>query len=190
MKRLTSSLVGISLLAGPIRAGLSTPPPPERPAPVAEVCSVTAPAYYTFPLVTTRTVPATGRSTGTVEMTFASSPYGVALDPEGNYVYDLHLSLERVRDPGRGVYVAWVTTPEVDEIRRIGPLDDDMRATGRVSWNKFLVVVTLEPSDDPTTAVWSGPIAFRGMSRSGRMHTMAGHGPFEDEKCATYGYSN
>jgi hypothetical protein len=28
----------------------------------------------------------------------------------------------------------------------------------------------------------------RGMSRSGRMHTLAGHGPFEAEPCAKYGF--
>jgi hypothetical protein len=29
----------------------------------------------------------------------------------------------------------------------------------------------------------------RGMSRSGMMHTMAGHGPFQQENCARYGYN-
>ena len=36
--------------------------------------------------------------------------------------------------------------------------------------------------------MWTGPIVIRGMSRSGMMHTMAGHGPFEEENCAAYGY--
>ncbi|HZD06335.1 MAG TPA: hypothetical protein VE173_15600, partial [Longimicrobiales bacterium] len=59
---------------------------------------------------------------------------------------------------------------------------------GRSSWNKFLVVVTLEPTDGSDASTWSGPIVLRGMSRSGAMHTMAGHGPFQQEKCAAYGY--
>ena len=37
-------------------------------------------------------------------------------------------------------------------------------------------------------AMWTGPVVSRGMSRSGLMHTMAGHGPFETEPCAVYGY--
>ncbi|MDE2875730.1 MAG: hypothetical protein OXU69_07275 [Gemmatimonadota bacterium] len=31
-------------------------------------------------------------------------------------------------------------------------------------------------------------VVIRGMSRSGMTHTMAGHGPFEEENCAAYGY--
>ncbi|MGD2070011.1 MAG: hypothetical protein PVI57_15165, partial [Gemmatimonadota bacterium] len=61
---------------------------------------------------------------------------------------------------------------------------------GRVEWNKFLVVITLETVDDPSADAWSGPIALRGMSRSGKMHTMAGHGPFQQENCAAFGYGN
>ena len=59
--------------------------------------------------------------------------------------------------------------------------------TGQVAWNKFLGVITREPAD-ATPETWQGPIIMRGMSRSGRMHTMAGHGPFEAEPCAKYGY--
>jgi len=36
--------------------------------------------------------------------------------------------------------------------------------------------------------MWTGPVVMRGMSRSGLMHTMAGHGAFEQENCAAYGY--
>jgi hypothetical protein len=70
----------------------------------------------------------------------------------------------------------------------LGTLDENFQVAGTASWNKFLVVITLEAVDDPVAKRWSGPIAFRGMSRSGMMHTMAGHGPFEQENCAAYGY--
>ena len=65
---------------------------------------------------------------------------------------------------------------------------DERETTARVDWNQFLVVVSLEPSADQIGARWSGPIVMRGLSRSGFMHTMAGHGPFEEENCAAYGY--
>ena len=55
-------------------------------------------------------------------------------------------------------------------------------------WNKYLVIITLEPTDDPQSPRWQGPVVLRGMSRSGLMHTMAGHGPFQQEPCATFGY--
>ena len=71
---------------------------------------------------------------------------------------------------------------EVGEAERVSGF------SGEVGWNKFLVVITLEPEDDPEAATWSGPIVLRGMSRSGAMHTMAGHGPFQEENCAAYGY--
>ena len=66
-------------------------------------------------------------------------------------------------------------------------LDDTHRIQGEAGWNKFLVVVSLEEEPEAVER-WSGPIVLRGMSRSGMMHTMAGHGPFASEPCATYGY--
>lgn len=147
-----------------------------------------APAYYAVDLVTTRNIPATGRARGTAEVTFAPSPYGVALASDGSFLYDVSVRLSEMKAPARGTLVAWITTPEVDSIQRLGALDEHLSVEGRVSWNKFLVVVTLEEADDASAATWSGPIVLRGMSRSGMMHTMAGHGPFQQERCAKYGY--
>ena len=59
--------------------------------------------------------------------------------------------------------------------------------SGKVGWNKFLVVITLEADNDPEQSMWVGPIVFRGVSRSGMMHTMVGHGALEQENCAAYG---
>ena len=149
---------------------------------------VDPPAYYAVDLVTTRKLPGTGRASGTGHVTFAASPFGVALAPDGSYLYDVEVQLTGMRVPTSGVLVAWVTTTQVDQIRRLGALDEHLSVQGRVGWNKFLVVVTLEPTDDAGATTWSGPIALRGMSRSGMMHTMAGHGPFQQELCAKYGY--
>ncbi len=148
------------------------------------------PTYYAIPLVTTRNIPGTGYATGTGDVTFAPSPFGVSLAPDGSYRYDVRLTFQRLPEPRQGTWVGWATTTEVDQIVRLGVPAPDGSIRGQVSWNKFLLVVTLEPVDDPDAEVWSGPIVLRGMSRSGKMHTMAGHGPFEDEKCATYGYAN
>ena len=153
-------------------------------------CTVAeGPEYYAFDLVTTRNIPGTGLATAVAEMSVSkSSPFSVALSPDGSYEYDLHVSLGRMRVPRQGRLVAWVTTREVDEIVRVGALDDDLQADGSVAWNKFLVVVTLEPTDDPEATIWTGPIVFRGSSRSGMMHTMVGHGALQQENCAAYGY--
>ena len=171
------------------------------------------PDYYRIPLVSTRTVSGTGQSTGQAGLVFpAESAFGVALAPDGSYRYRVRFAVDRLPARAPGTFVAWVTTPQLDRIHRIGPLDAEGRVEGDVEWNKFLVVVTLEPADAPTagpadpggegptgaldapggvetsTSPWTGPVVLRGMSRSGRMHTMAGHGPFEQERCAQYGY--
>jgi hypothetical protein len=151
---------------------------------------VDPPTYYAIPLVTTKNIPGTGYTTGTGDVTFAASPFGVSIAPDGSYRYDVRLTFQRLPEARRGTYVGWATTSEVDQIVRLGAPGTDGAIRGQVSWNKFLLVVTLESDDDPDAEAWSGPIVLRGMSRSGKMHTMAGHGAFEDEKCATYGYAN
>jgi hypothetical protein len=156
------------------------------------VCSVaTGPEYYAFELFTTKNIPGTGLAKGRAEMAVSgTSPFSVALGPDGNYIYDVAVSLDRMRAPRQGKLVAWVTTPEIDQIEPLGALDDNLRTSGVVRWNKFIVVVTLETDYDPTAETWLGPIVFRGMSRSGMMHTMVGHGALQQENCAAYGYGN
>lgn len=166
-------------------ASLSTPGP-------AVACPATAvapsPEYYRFPLVSTGRVPGTGRAKGVGEMAFSPSPYGVSLTTDGSYRYDFAVRFERLAPARTGAYVVWTTTPELDQVALAGELSDVAGFAGQVEWNKFLVVVTLEPAFDPEAVKWSGPVVMRGMSRSGMMHTMAGHGAFEEEKCAAYGY--
>lgn len=162
-------------------------------ADVTAFCAVDPdpPVYYQLPLVTTKNVPGSARATGVADVTYAAtSPFGVSVSPDGSYAYDVHVSVEDLRAPDRGVYTVWVTTSQIDRIRRVGVLGEDGTVTGRVDWNKFLVVITLEPEDDPEAETWSGPVVLRGMSRSGMMHTMAGHGPFQQENCAAYGYDD
>lgn len=151
--------------------------------------------YYLIELVPTRNVSGTAYVEGRANVTFRSSPFGVSIAADGSYVQDVHVEFDRLRPAPEGTeWVAWVTTTEIDQIERLGALDSAGRVSGPVSWNKFLVVVTLEPVDaQPRTApsefAWQGPVAFRGMSRSGKMHTMVGHGPLQDENCAAYGFS-
>ena len=191
---------GIPVVAGPIvaepavdlsisRANVALPTWSFMPAGCAEGSApVDPPEYYGFPIVSTRRVPGTGQATGLGLITFAPSPFGLALAPDGSYVYDLILTSERLAQPREGAYIVWVTTPSLDQVRLVGALDERGGIQGRVQWNKFLVVVTLESRFDPEATMWNGPIVMRGMSRSGMMHTMAGHGPFETDNCAQYGY--
>ena len=143
--------------------------------------------YYAIEMVPTKRVPGTGLATGKGSVRFARSPFGVAVSTRGSYVYDLSLSIDRIKPPRSGVYTAWASSPNLDEIVRLGVLDADTTTSGRVDWNKFLVLVTLEPSTEVTNR-WFGPVVMRGMSRSGMMHTLAGHGPYENEPCLKYGF--
>jgi hypothetical protein len=188
----TGTIGTIGTLAALAALGGAEPPRPvacraDAPAP-ARAAAADPPAYYAIDLVTTKNVPGTARTRGVGHLTFARSAFGVALSADGSYHYELAVRLSEIEPPARGVLVAWVTTPQVDRIERLGTFDERLSARGEVSWNKFLVVVTLEPEEDPSARTWTGPIVLRGMSRSGAMHTMAGHGPFEQERCARYGY--
>ena len=147
-----------------------------------------SPEFYVIELVSTRRIPGSGAATGRVDVTFAPSPFGVSLTENGDYLRDIEINVSNLRPPDQGAFVVWVTTPQLDRIERVGVLGDGV-LRGQVRWNKFLVVVSLEQNDTSTAPRWAGPIVLRGMSRSGAMHTSAGHGPFETENCASYGFT-
>jgi len=155
---------------------------------IPPLCQEFGPEYYSIDLVTTKNVPGTGQAHGKAVMKFEASPFGISITKDGSYLHHLDIRLENVKNIASGSFVAWVTTPSLDEVQRLGTLEDDYIVSGTVSWNKYLVVITLEESESVNGKSWKGPIAFRGISRSGLMHTMAGHGPFEQEPCAKYGY--
>ena len=163
------------------------------PASLGNPCSMTElPTpnlpYYAIEMVKTGRVPGTGRSRGIGQASFARSPFGVSITRDGTYIYDLTIGFEGLKTPKQGHYTVWLTTSQVDQVKRLGVLDRNGSVSGRVEWNKYLVVLTLEPADEPAATKWSGPIVSRGLSRSGMMHTMAGHGPYENEPCAKYGF--
>lgn len=118
---------------------------------------------------------------GEMALSQPRSPFGIVVDPEGRQMYEIDVLVSRLRrDAGRH-YVAWAATPELDEHLKLGVLDETGRVEGAVRWNKFLVFVTEET--DPGAERWQGPVLLRGVSPSARMHTMAGHGPFEGLNC-------
>ena len=157
------------------------------------ICRIPATEYYDFEMVTTKNVPGTARLLGTASVTFPPNPFGVAVSLNGSYALDVHLAFQNLREaPRGGVWAVWFTKSDLSEISYAGVLQPGEAFSGRVEWNKFLAIVTLEDpthvSGDEPPARWAGPVVTRGMSRSGMMHTMAGHGPFQEENCAAYGY--
>ena len=173
-----------------IGAGLLGAQPPEEPA--EGVCT-TAPAarlidpeYYRVDLVPTRVLPGLARADGVARARFADSPFAIALTGEGAYATTLDVEIRNLPET-QDAYVVWISTPELDRVTRLGTLSASGRVSGTTDLLKYLVVVSKEPAGSSAER-WSGPIVMRGMSRSGFMHTMAGHGPFETEPCASYGY--
>jgi hypothetical protein len=77
-------------------------------------------------------------------------------------------------------------TPDLGQVRRLGVLGADGTLEARIAPHTYLVVLPAE--DDPEVQRWTGPVLLRGSSPSGRMHSMAGHGPFEGEPCAVIGF--
>jgi hypothetical protein len=131
---------------------------------------------------------ATGRAPGaggTLEIAFASSPYGLAVGADGHPRYALTVETRGLRPAPDRRLVAWAATPELDQVRRLGTLDADGSLTGgELEWSRFLVFVTAEPGEageeaSDGTAAWEGPILLVGRAPSSRMHTMRGHGIFE-----------
>ncbi|HMB92625.1 MAG TPA: anti-sigma factor [Rhodothermales bacterium] len=175
---------GLLLFAAPLQAD-----PTVTPDEVCLIADPDPPEYYKIDLVPTGRVPGTRLLRGVGAVTFAPSPFGIAISPEGSYVYKLDVSVTDLKPPPNGVYAVWVSTHDLTAIKSLGVLDENMQIKGTVDWNKFLVIITLEPAAESIGDSWTGPVVFRGLSRSGMMHTMAGHGPFQQEPCATYGYN-
>jgi len=187
---LPSSLVGVPRVA----AGAEAARPPSgtgscfaAPDTLREA-STPPPEFYAIDLVPTGRVTGTGAYRGKAEVRFAASPFDVALAEDGTFHRRVRVDMRGLRAAPHGDYVVWAAPPDLDPVVKLGPLGDDMTLTGEVAFPKFLLVVSLEEDPEGVTGKWSGPIVHRGMSRSGFMHTMAGHGPFQSEPCASYGF--
>lgn len=147
-----------------------------------------APEYYQIELVPTGRVPGTRFAEGVAEVTHDSGPFTIGVTPDGRYAQRLRIRIAGLEPRADGVFAVWVTTPDLDRVEPVGLQAGSGETEVEIGWNKFLVVVSLEAAGEPQRERWRGPIVLRGSSRSGRMHTMAGHGPFQGEPCAKYGY--
>lgn len=118
---------------------------------------------------------------GTMAVRLGDSPFGVAVTEDGSYRYHLRVSARRLPPLGAGDYVVWAATPSLERHVKLGTVEAGGSVSGTVTWNKFLVFVTAEASADVDR--WSQRFVLSALSPSGRMHTMAGHGPFSGEPC-------
>jgi FtsP/CotA-like multicopper oxidase with cupredoxin domain len=123
------------------------------------------PSLYCIELVP---VPALRRVSGVAELGRARSPFGAAVTADGVQVYDVSFTLAGLPRPESlgpfKAFVAWVTTPDLDPMIRLGPVTNGRTAVGSVGLNKFIVQVTAEASPDVTEQ--RGRLVLRGTSPS------------------------
>ncbi len=156
------------------------PPSSATPARAACIAAAWAPTLEPIRIEMTPTARARGAS-AVYEMRFTPSAFGVSVSAAGSYRYDVEVSVRGLLERPGEVYVTWVATPDLDGWVNLGPISNEKGSAGVVHWNKFIVFVTAESSAD--VVEWSQEFLFSALSPSGKMHTMAGHGPFASEPC-------
>lgn len=129
---------------------------------------------YDITLLPTPSAPA---ARGTARLVSASSPFGIAVSPEGHARYDIRLtvtglplasSLGAYRN-----YVAWAATPDLKSWTRLGVVTNGASTVGVAQYNKFLLVITAEAGPDPLTR--GGPTVLHGTSPSGWLQSFLSH---------------
>ncbi len=108
---------------------------------------------------------------GVVELGRVNGPFGVAVTAEGRHVHDLTAWIRGLPEPEElgpyAAYVAWAAPPTLDPVVRLGRVANGRNALGRVSFNKFLILITAEAS--PEAAEREGRLVLRGRSPSSLM---------------------
>ena len=109
---------------------------------------------------------------GTAFLRWDPSPFGVSVTRDGNQRYRLALEIRGLPAPASlgdyRAYVAWATTPVMDPVVRLGAVGNgSFPDLGVVAFDKFVILVSAEPSADASTR--AGPLVLRGASPSTRI---------------------
>lgn len=152
-------------------AGRLAIPPAARSVPAIAADSTATPRFRLGP------TPAARGASGWVQLAPAPSPFGVAATRDGRLVYDLAITvtdLPPVGDLGAySRYEVWLTTPKLDEVHDLGPIENDGTVHAQADWNKFTIIVSAEPN--PVPRKWGTAIALIGRSPSSLMQSFASH---------------
>ena len=93
------------------------------------------------------------------------------MTPAGAVLYDVNLELPEAPDltpfPGATTLVAWAATPQFDSEMRLGEVRPGVTRVGRIPFDRFLVLVSAEPSARVTER--TGRVLLRGTSATIRM---------------------
>jgi hypothetical protein len=114
---------------------------------------------------------------GQARLVFAQSPFGVAVTADGRASYDIEIETSGLPEPSTlgayTTYVAWATSTDLSEWHRLGVVKNGTSTVGHVELNKFLLVITAEPSEAPATH--GGPTVLHGTSPSGWLQSFLSH---------------
>ncbi len=102
----------------------------------------------------------------TVELGRVPSAFGVRVTADGQHEYDVTLTVSGLPDPQSlgdySTFVAWVTTPLLYPMTKLGEVGNGTTQLSPISLNKFLLLVSAEASGDVTER--SGRLVLRGFS--------------------------
>lgn len=135
--------------------------------------TLSGPDFLAVDLRPLRSAPNQAR--GRAALRFPDSPFTVATTPEGFYVWEFALEVWDLPRRPNTVYVAWLAAPDLEPLRRIGVVEEGKTLDGRMDFdNQFILFVTAERAPDVERP--EGRIVLRGISRSGYLDSMFGHG--------------
>lgn len=157
MRRLVIPLVlGCGLAAGATVAPSAPPSCNTLPAELGD------PALHCMDLVPAVDLP--DGAVGIVRLEPAASPYGVAVTADGISRWRLGFSvagLPAAKALGARVYVAWIATPLLDRITRLGVVRNGSITLGPATGEQFTIFVSAERDSAPAAP---GRLVLRGLS--------------------------
>ncbi len=106
---------------------------------------------------------------GYVEMVRPVSPFGLTVTREGRQRYELLLDIRGLPElgPDDGHWVLWASPLTLDPVLNLGEVGNGHASVGEVSFNKFMLIISLE--SDLGGEARKGPLVLRGRSPSSRM---------------------
>lgn len=129
---------------------------------------------FDIPLFNTAKAP---EAKGSARLIYATSPFGVAVTADGHASYDVQVDADGLPEPSTlgsfTSYVAWAASTDLTQWARLGVVKNGRSVVGHVEMNKFLLVVTAEANDAPTTH--TGPTVLHGTSPSGWLQNFLTH---------------
>jgi len=157
-----------------LSVGVARSLPAAVPGPRCSALDAAKPEPHRFALV-----PAgrTALASGLVNMIPAWSPFGLSVNNDGSFVYDLTITVKGLPDPATlgpyKTYVAWAATPSLDRIQNLGPVVNGKPIQLPLDWNKIMILVSAEPV--AATPKWTGAVVLTGRSPSALLQSFAGH---------------